>query len=99
MCTPKLEDVGLSERDLQNMLRNCGVAGGDAPLPQPPRIVLSPAATLPPVPKTPKCYLRLDEDMPTPRIEDFGISEYTLRLNNDFTMDLLRGQKPAKTAG
>ncbi|XP_076118651.1 SKA complex subunit 3 [Alosa pseudoharengus] len=94
MCTPKLTDFGLSELHLQNMLKNYAVA--QDPTPMAPKGLLSPlsAPVQPPVPKTPKCYLKLDEDAPTPRLEDFGISEYTMRLNNDFTMDLLR--KPPK---
>ncbi|KAL2081094.1 hypothetical protein ACEWY4_022947 [Coilia grayii] len=98
MRTPKLSDFGLSELHLQNMLRNCGVA--EAPLPPPPKLLHSPLATMtvpPPVPKTPKCYLKLDEDAPTPRLEDFGISEHTMCLINDFTMDLV-GKTPAKSA-
>ncbi|XP_062389439.1 spindle and kinetochore-associated protein 3 [Sardina pilchardus] len=96
MCTPKLTDFGLSELHLQNMLKNYGVA--QDPTPMAPKGLLSPlsAPVQPPVPKTPKCFLKLDEDAPTPQLEDFGISEYTMRLNNDFTMDLLR--KPPKAS-
>lgn len=94
MATPKLTDFGLSELHLQNMLKNYGAV--QDPTPVAPRGLLSPLAApvQPPVPKTPKCYLKLDEDAPTPRLEDFGISEHTMCFNNDFTMDLLR--KPPK---
>lgn len=94
MATPKLTDFGLSELHLQNMLKNYGAV--QDPTPVAPKGLLSPLAApvQPPVPKTPKCYLKLDEDAPTPRLEDFGISEHTMCFNNDFTMDLLR--KPPK---
>ncbi|XP_030643454.1 SKA complex subunit 3 [Chanos chanos] len=97
MRTPQLSDFGLSELHLQRVLGNPGLSQDPPPRPavalSPPPLVMS---LCPPKPKTPKCVLRMDEDAPTPRLEDFGISEYTMCLNNDFTMDLYR-KKPTKT--
>ncbi|XP_043929116.1 spindle and kinetochore-associated protein 3 [Protopterus annectens] len=42
------------------------------------------------VPKTPKCTLRLEDEDFTPKLEDFGISENTMCLNADFTMELMK---------
>uniref|UniRef100_A0A3Q3EX94 Spindle and kinetochore associated complex subunit 3 n=1 Tax=Labrus bergylta TaxID=56723 RepID=A0A3Q3EX94_9LABR len=55
---------------------------------------------LPPMPLTPKCALRMDDDeLQTPQMHDFGISEHTMCLNNDFTMDLFKKNvtKPQST--
>lgn len=92
MRTPRLSDFGLSGFHLL------------APLgePVPPSVPFAPPTVEPPalsslprVPKTPKCALKMDEEALTPRLEDFGISEHTMCLNNDFTMDLLR-KKPSR---
>lgn len=41
------------------------------------------------VPKTPKCTLKMDDfECVTPKLEHFGISEYTMCLNEDYTMGL-----------
>ncbi|KAL1780924.1 spindle and kinetochore-associated protein 3 [Sigmodon hispidus] len=41
------------------------------------------------VPKTPRCALKMDEfECVTPKLEHFGISEYTMCLNEDYTMGL-----------
>lgn len=90
--TPKLSDFGLSELHLKRALAGA-VWCSEAPempqmsLPQPSLNMPTP----PPMPITPKCALRMDDDeLQTPQMHDFGISEDTMCLNNDFTMDLLR---------
>lgn len=90
MRTPRLSDFGLSELSIMQALGNLQRSLGEAP--EAPRLMgQSVAAALEPVlPKTPKCALRMDEEALTPRLEDFGITEHTMCLNNDFTMDLIR---------
>ncbi|XP_069569484.1 SKA complex subunit 3 [Brachyistius frenatus] len=88
--TPRLSDFGLSGMQLKRTLaQGCFEA---PPMPEmrlPLPSLNTPAP--PPMPITPKCALRMDEDEPqTPQMHDFGISEYTMCLNNDFTMDLFR---------
>ncbi|NXN26221.1 SKA3 protein, partial [Nycticryphes semicollaris] len=40
--------------------------------------------------KTPKCMLKVDNyQCATPKLEHFGISEHTMRMNEDFTMSLI----------
>ncbi|XP_053184874.1 spindle and kinetochore-associated protein 3 [Scomber japonicus] len=90
--TPQLSDFGLSEMQLKRNL-----AGGEwcSEVPTMPELIF-PKPSLntlptPPMPITPKCALRMDEDeLQTPQMHDFGISEHTMCLNNDFTMDLFR---------
>ncbi|XP_073688939.1 SKA complex subunit 3 [Garra rufa] len=95
--TPKLSDFGLSALQIQRVL---GETEPPSSAPA-PAVALSPPPFVmnmhPPQPKTPKCSLRMEEDAPTPRLEDFGISEYTMCWNNDFTMDLFN-KKPQKTS-
>lgn len=95
--TPKLSDFGLSALQFQRVLGEAEQPLSAAPV---PAVALSPPPFVmnihPPQPKTPKCSLRMEEDAPTPRLEDFGISEYTMCWNNDFTMDLFN-KKPPKT--
>nr|XP_023864628.1 spindle and kinetochore-associated protein 3 isoform X2 [Salvelinus alpinus] len=93
--TPQLSDFGLSEIHLKRVLGGTVFSSAEAPMPLPlPSLVL---AMQPPMPKTPKCTLRMDEDddLLTPRMVDFGLTEHTVCLNNDFTMDLQR-KKPTK---
>ncbi|ROL50480.1 Spindle and kinetochore-associated protein 3 [Anabarilius grahami] len=95
--TPKLSDFGLSALQFQRVLGEAEQPLSAAPV---PAVALSPPPFVmnihPPQPKTPKCSLRMEEDAPTPRLEDFGISEYTMCWNNDFTMDLFN-KKPPKS--
>ncbi|XP_029567691.1 SKA complex subunit 3 isoform X2 [Salmo trutta] len=96
--TPQLSDFGLSEIHLKRVLGGTVFSSTEAPMPTMtlplPSLVL---AMQPPMPKTPKCTLRMDEDddLLTPRMVDFGLTEHTVCLNNDFTMDLQR-KKPTK---
>ncbi|NXJ58946.1 SKA3 protein, partial [Rostratula benghalensis] len=40
--------------------------------------------------RTPKCMLKVDNyEGATPKLEHFGISEHTMRMNEDFTMSLI----------
>lgn len=95
--TPQLSDFGLSEMVLKK-----GLAGSDWCEPPAPQISLPrPFETPgpPPMPVTPKCALWLDDDeQQTPKLHEFAISEPTLCLLNDFTMDLFKknAQKPQR---
>ncbi|XP_036054359.1 spindle and kinetochore-associated protein 3 [Onychomys torridus] len=51
-----------------------------------------------PVLKTPRCALKMDDfECVTPKLEHFGISEYTMCLNEDYTMGL-RNMKNMKSS-
>ncbi|XP_069739626.1 spindle and kinetochore-associated protein 3 [Phaenicophaeus curvirostris] len=42
------------------------------------------------LPKTPKCMLKMDDyERVTPKLEQFGISEHTMCLNEDYTISLI----------
>uniref|UniRef100_A0A3B4XZE9 Spindle and kinetochore associated complex subunit 3 n=1 Tax=Seriola lalandi dorsalis TaxID=1841481 RepID=A0A3B4XZE9_SERLL len=90
--TPQLSDFGLSEMQLKRALAGAEWCSEVPPMPEmslPHPSLNTPAP--PPMPLTPKCALRMDDDeLQTPQMHDFGISEHTMCLNNDFTMDLLR---------
>ncbi|XP_015417894.1 PREDICTED: spindle and kinetochore-associated protein 3 isoform X1 [Myotis davidii] len=87
-CSPQLSDFGL-ERYLISQIP-----------PNPPQAVnnhkkepnmLTPSSSQSPVEvlKTPKCALNMDDfECVTPKLEHFGISEYTVCLNEDYTMGL-----------
>ncbi|XP_034057347.1 spindle and kinetochore-associated protein 3 isoform X2 [Gymnodraco acuticeps] len=90
MRTPRLSDFGLSEMQLKKSLADCSEV---PPMPEMslPYPSLYEPAPPPPMPFTPKCALRMDdEDLRTPLPSDFGLTEYTMCLNNDFTMDLFK---------
>ena len=90
--TPQLSDFGLSEMQLKRTLAGAEWCAEVPPMPEmslPHPSLNTPAP--PPMPLTPKCALRMDDDeLQTPQMHDFGISEHTMCLNNDFTMDLPR---------
>ncbi|XP_077393362.1 SKA complex subunit 3 isoform X2 [Festucalex cinctus] len=88
--TPKLSDFGLCELDLR---RNISAYRQPPAMPE----VSLPRMSVPtPLPPTPKCALRMDEDeIRTPQMIDFGLSEDTMCLYTEFTMDLFR-KKPAQ---
>lgn len=96
--SPQLSDFGLSEADLTTAL---AVGQWCSEMPTMPQIRVpnhaldTPAS--PPMPLTPKCALRMDDDdeLLTPA---FTISEHTMCMNNDFTMDLFR-KKEKKPPG
>uniref|UniRef100_G3N935 Spindle and kinetochore associated complex subunit 3 n=1 Tax=Gasterosteus aculeatus aculeatus TaxID=481459 RepID=G3N935_GASAC len=90
--TPQLSDFGLSEVEMKRAL--AGVEWcSEAPL-MPELSLRHPSLSTPappPMPLTPKRALRMDDDeLQAPQMSDFGLSEHTMCLNNDFTMDLLR---------
>ncbi|XP_072253545.1 SKA complex subunit 3 [Leuresthes tenuis] len=92
MRTPQLSDFGLSEMQLKRALAGAEWCSEVPPMPEmslPHPALNTPAP--PPLPITPKCALRMDdEELQTPQMHDFGISEHTMCLNNDFTMDLFQ---------
>lgn len=98
--TPQLSDFGLSELDLKRALAGADWCSEVPPMPQ----ISLPHSSLntpgpPPMPITPKCALRMDDDeLQTPQMHDFGISEHTMCLVNDFTVDLFlkNVQKPQR---
>ncbi|XP_055361352.1 spindle and kinetochore-associated protein 3 isoform X2 [Betta splendens] len=98
--TPQLSDFGLSEIQLKRVLAGAYSCSEVPPMPEmnfPQTSLTTPE--LPPMPITPKCVLRMDEDeLQTPQLHDFGISEHTMCLNNDFTMNLFRknAEKPQR---
>nr|XP_020487683.1 spindle and kinetochore-associated protein 3 [Labrus bergylta] len=90
--TPQLSDFGLSEMQLKRAMAGAEWCSEVPPMPEMslPHLALGTPA-LPPMPLTPKCALRMDDDeLQTPQMHDFGISEHTMCLNNDFTMDLFK---------
>ncbi|XP_077437122.1 SKA complex subunit 3 [Vanacampus margaritifer] len=85
MHTPKLSDFGLCELYLR---RN--ISAYRQP-PAMPKLSLPRLDVPTPLPPTPKCALRMDEDeVHTPQMIDFGLSEDTMSLYTEFTMDLFR---------
>ncbi|KAG7240387.1 hypothetical protein INR49_026958 [Caranx melampygus] len=99
--TPQLSDFGLSEIQIKRAV--AGAKWSEAP-PMPEISLPHPSLNTPappPMPITPKCALRMDDDeLQTPQMNDFGITEDTMFLNNDFTMDLFRknAQKPQRAS-
>ena len=92
MRTPQLSDFGLSEMQLKRALAGAEWCSEVPPMPEmilPQPSLNTPAP--PPMPLTPKCALKMDDDeLQTPQMHDFGISEHTMCLNNDFTMALFQ---------
>ncbi|XP_054887383.1 spindle and kinetochore-associated protein 3 [Poeciliopsis prolifica] len=90
--TPKLSDFGLSELQMKRALGGAEWCAKVPPMPElnlPQPSLCTPAP--PPLAITPKCMLRMDDDdLQTPQMRDFGISEHTMCLNNDFTLALFR---------
>ncbi|KAF3843507.1 hypothetical protein F7725_002356 [Dissostichus mawsoni] len=79
MRTPQLSDFGLSEMQLKKMFAGCSEVPPMPELSLPHPSLYEPA---PPMPFTPKCALRMDdEDMQTPQLSDFGITEHTMSHN------------------
>lgn len=96
--TPQLSDFGLSEMMLKRAVAKAERCPEE---PAMPNISLTQAAfdtpEPPPIPLTPKCALWMDDDeLMSPQLKDFGLSENTMCLNNDFTMDLLWQKKVVK---
>lgn len=96
--TPQLSDFGLSDLQLKRAL-----AGGEwcSEVPSMPKMNLPQPLFKgsAPSPITPKCALRMDDyELQTPQMHDFGITEHTMCLNNDFTMNLFKqkSEKPQR---
>ncbi|XP_019736554.1 SKA complex subunit 3 [Hippocampus comes] len=84
MSTPKLSDFGLCELYLQQNFSGCGQQ------PAMPELSLPRLDVPTPLPPTPRCALRMDEDeLRTPQMRDLGLSEDTMCFN-DFTMELFK---------
>lgn len=99
--TPQLSDFGLSEMQMKRYLAGAEWCSEMPPMPE----IRLPQPSLdtpepPPMPVTPKCALQMDDaELMTPQMQAFGISEHTMCLINDFTMDLLQKknvEKPQK---
>ncbi|XP_028291653.1 SKA complex subunit 3 [Gouania willdenowi] len=91
MRTPQLSDFGLSELRMKRAFAGMDWCVEAPPMPE--LILLQPSFQTPALPMiiTPKCALRMDdEELQTPQMHDFGISERTVCLNNDFTMNLFQ---------
>lgn len=90
--TPQLSDFGLSELHLKRVLAGAEWCSEVPPMPEMNLPHPSLKASVPlPMPITPKCNLRMDDyELQTPQMHDFGITEHTMCLNNDFTMNLFK---------
>ncbi|TKC49047.1 hypothetical protein EI555_002245 [Monodon monoceros] len=83
--SPQLSDFGLERYMISQVLPNPPQAVNNEK--EEPKI-LTPFSKRPLV-KTPKCALKMDDfECVTPKLEHFGISEYTMCLNEDYTMGL-----------
>ncbi|XP_075961069.1 SKA complex subunit 3 [Anarhichas minor] len=100
--TPQLSDFGLSEVEMKRALAS--LCSEVPPMPELslPHPSLNTPGPPPHMALTPKRALRMDDDdeLLTPQMPDFGLSEHTMCLNNDFTMDLFRKnvEKPQRPA-
>lgn len=100
MRTPQLSDFGLSEEQLKRAIAGAEWCSEVPPMPE--FNLLLPSLKTPVRPTmatTPKCALRMDvAELQTPQMHYFGISEQTMYLDNDFTMDLFwrHVQKPER---
>lgn len=85
--SPQLSDFGLERYMITHALpKPAGAESHHQEEPQATPAARQLAATLP---KTPRCALRMDDfECVTPKLEHFGISEYTMCLNEDYTVGL-----------
>ncbi|KAM8856360.1 SKA complex subunit 3 isoform 2-T2 [Spinachia spinachia] len=89
--TPQLSDFGLCEVEMKRALAVSECCSAAPPMPELSLPHPALGTPPPPMPVTPKRALRMDEDeLQTPQMSDFGLSEHTMCLNNDFTMDLFQ---------
>nr|XP_051706658.1 spindle and kinetochore-associated protein 3 isoform X1 [Oryctolagus cuniculus] len=86
--SPQLSDFGLERYMISQSLPNPPQAVNQHK--EEPKIVTPPGSqSVIKVLKTPKCALKMDDfECVTPKLEHFGISEYTMCLNEDYTMGL-----------
>ena len=83
--SPQLSDFGLERYIVSQVLPNPPQAVNNQK--EEPKI-LTPFSKHSLV-KTPKCALKMDDfECVTPKLEHFGISEYTMCLNDDYTIGL-----------
>lgn len=83
--SPQLSDFGLERYIVSQVLPNPPQAVNNQK--EEPKI-LTPFSKYSLV-KTPKCALKMDDfECVTPKLEHFGISEYTMCLNDDYTIGL-----------
>uniref|UniRef100_A0A8C4MYH3 Spindle and kinetochore associated complex subunit 3 n=1 Tax=Equus asinus TaxID=9793 RepID=A0A8C4MYH3_EQUAS len=91
--SPQLSDFGLERYMVSQVLPNPPQAVNSHK--EEPKII-TPSSKQSPVKviKTPKCALKMDDfECVTPKLEHFGISEYTMCLNEDYTMGLKNVKK------
>ncbi|KAM5333287.1 spindle and kinetochore-associated protein 3 [Glossophaga mutica] len=87
-CSPQLSDFGL-ERYLISQVPLNPPQAINHQKEEPKMLTPSIKQSLVKVLKTPKCALNMDDfECVTPKLEHFGISEYTMCLNEDYTMEL-----------
>ncbi|XP_037656282.1 spindle and kinetochore-associated protein 3 isoform X2 [Choloepus didactylus] len=86
--SPQLSDFGLERYMISQFLPNHSQVVNNYQ--EEPKILTPPTKQSPTkVLKTPKCALKMDDfECITPKLEHFGISEYTMCLNEDYTMGL-----------
>ncbi|XP_039111157.1 spindle and kinetochore-associated protein 3 [Hyaena hyaena] len=86
--SPQLSDFGLERYMISQLPPNPPQAVNDYEE-EPQALSLSAKQPLVKVLKTPKCALKMDDfECVTPKLEHFGISDYTACLNEDYTMGL-----------
>ncbi|XP_054986304.1 spindle and kinetochore-associated protein 3 [Sorex araneus] len=91
--SPQLSDFGLERYMISHVLPNLPQVVNNHKE-EPEIITPSSKESLVIVPKTPKCVLKMDNfECITPKLEHFGISDYTLCLNEDYTMGLKSMEK------
>nr|XP_039329308.1 spindle and kinetochore-associated protein 3 isoform X1 [Saimiri boliviensis boliviensis] len=86
--SPQLSDFGLERYMVSQVLPNLPQSMNNYK--EEPVILTPPTKeSLVKVLKTPKCALKMDDfECVTPKLEHFGISEYTMCLNEDYTVGL-----------
>ncbi|KAL0615271.1 Spindle and kinetochore-associated protein 3 [Plecturocebus cupreus] len=98
--SPQLSDFGLERYMVSQVLPNLPRSVNNYK--EEPVILTPPTKqSLVKVLKTPKCALKMDDfECVTPKLEHFGISEYTMCLNEDYTMGLknVRNNKSEENA-
>ncbi|KAG8524685.1 Spindle and kinetochore-associated protein 3, partial [Galemys pyrenaicus] len=86
--SPQLSDFGLERYMIPQALPS-PVQAVNNHKEVPKNLTPSSKQSLVKVPETPKCALKMDDfECVTPKLEHFGISEYTMCLNEDYTMGL-----------
>uniref|UniRef100_A0A3B5AAJ2 Uncharacterized protein n=1 Tax=Stegastes partitus TaxID=144197 RepID=A0A3B5AAJ2_9TELE len=96
--TPQLPDFGLCAVQMKRALAGAQWCSEVPPMPE--MILPHPALTTPApplLPLTPKCALWMDDDeLQTPQMHDFGVSERSVCLNNIFTINQKNVEKPQR---